>query len=114
MRTPHGSLIFLIVMIVVVTCPWYSDAYYQIRKVITGKLTKKEQEDWAFQIHSDLFDKLTELIDDPFMSDYKLREWLPICRYSDDLILQVLPKTKLMQLEQFIIRIIDEPHETFI
>lgn len=108
---PHGPLIFLILFLIATTIPWYGDAYYQIRKKLFKKLTKKEQAEWAEQIHFDLLWKLREMRDDPFMSDQKWHEWLPICRYADEILRKVLPKTKLMNLEEFVYQIINEPDE---
>ncbi len=45
----------------------------------------------AQMFHNDLFNKMRKLRDDPFMTDEKWREWLPICRFSDDLLGQCLP-----------------------
>ena len=38
---PHESLIFLIVLFIALTCPFYGDAYYQVRK----KLFKKNDQE---------------------------------------------------------------------
>lgn len=108
---PQGPLVFLIIILIAFTFPWYSDIYYQARKLLFKKLTKKEQEEWAVQAHDDLLKKLLELIDDPCMSYYKWREWLPICKYSDTILRQALPKTQLTCLEEFVHQIMDEPDE---
>lgn len=108
---PHGPLIFLIAMLIACALPLSIDfsihIYYQIRKVLFKKMTKKEQEEWAEQMHFDLLDKILELKDDPFMSDYKWREWLPVCRYSDTIVRTALPNTRLIFLENLIFRMID-------
>lgn len=109
---PYGPLVFLITMLIAGTFPWYGDIYYRIRKLLFKKMTKKEQKEWAVQVHFDLFDKLLLLRDDPFMSDHKWREWPPICRYSDQMLKIVLPETQLMSLESFVSRATDEPDET--
>ena len=56
----------------------------------------------AQQFHDDMFNKIRELRDDPSISDAKWREWLPLCRFSDDLLRQCsqLPFCSLEQMVQ--------------
>lgn len=110
-KIPYGSLIFLITLLIVISAPWYSDIYYQIRKKLFNKMTRREQEDWAVQVHFDLYNKLLGMLYDPFMSDQKFREWLPICQYADEMLKSILPKTNLTSLESLIHKIIDAPNE---
>jgi hypothetical protein len=38
----------------------------------------------AYDLHQDMLSKFKELIDDPFMSETKLKEWLPIFEHADE------------------------------
>ena len=109
---PCGVPIFLIVIILVPILPFYGDIYYRIKKLFfKNSLSKKEKIEWVEQIHFDLLYKLLKLRDDPFMSNYKLREWLPICEYADTLMITTLPQTQMMSLERFLLNIISDPEE---
>ncbi|MBI2669610.1 MAG: hypothetical protein HYX20_00465 [Candidatus Yanofskybacteria bacterium] len=107
------QLIFLIIFLAVIIAPRYSRIYYRIKKIFFLKNTfsQREREKWATQVHFDLFEKIIESADDPFMSDQKWKEWLPICRYSDDILREVLPKAQLASLENIVLNIINESDE---
>ena len=106
-----GDIPFLIVLFIAFTCPFYGDAYYQVRKKLFKKMTRSEQEGWVESIHFDLFNKLMSMRDDPFMSDQKWRKWLPVCRYADEMLAIILPRTRLMKLEDVVHKIIGETDE---
>lgn len=104
---PYGPVVFLVLLVIVIICWWYSDVYYWARKLLFKKMTRRERKEWALQTHLDLFQKIIDLLDDPSMSDSKWREYLPICRYSDTILKQVLPNTPHRQLEDIVRQIIN-------
>ena len=108
---PYGPTIFLVIILIATTLPFYNDIYYQIRKKLFKKMTRSEYEDWVEQIYFDLLKEFVRMRDDPFMSDQKWREWLPIFRYADELIQKTFPKIKYRSLGNMVHMIIDNSDE---
>lgn len=57
---------------------------------------EKDDERWqeAVYLHSDMFDKYIELMDDPSMSYFKWKEWLPLFEEADRRCINLSPEAK--------------------
>lgn len=62
----------------------------------------------AFDLHSDMFNKYMELADDPVMSDYKWKDWLPIFEMVDKICDRDCPDMKFEPISSRIRNIIDD------
>ena len=65
----------------------------------------------AETFHNGLFDKICELRNDPLMTDEEWQEWLPICKFSDDLLRRCLPSfNSLEEIARREIKLNDQPN----
>lgn len=91
---------------------WFFGIHHRIIRIFRpSHLSYWGKVDLVERFHVDLFNKIVELKRDPFMSDHKWKEWLPICRYFDQLLWQVLPRTRLISLGKMVSDIIQNSEE---
>lgn len=91
---------------------WFFGVHHRIFRIFRkGYLSPQEKTEFVERFHNDLFDKILGLKRDPFMSNQKWKEWLSVCRYSDQLLWQVLPRTRLTSLEKMVREIMNDSEE---
>lgn len=91
---------------------WFFGIHHRIFRIFkSGYLSPQGKAEFVNCFHVDLLQKILELKKNPFMSDQKWRELLPVCRYSDELSRRVYPKTRLISLEELVMNIIQDPEE---
>ena len=92
-------LLFFIVLVII---SFYVRIDHSVKKKGKAELD-------AVDLHCDMSSKLRELMDDPFMSSEKWKEWLPIFQAADERCKQLHPKMAsiLGDTSVFVKRIID-------